>query len=65
MAGELRRYWPLAASLAAATGQGPSAPGIEVVADRLASRLPCLELTLPVRPGPRLAAMLEPLEAIA
>jgi hypothetical protein len=64
MAGELRRYWPLAASLAAATGLGPSAPPIEAVAERLASRLPCLELTLPSRPGARLAAILDPPESI-
>lgn len=64
MAGELRRYWPLAASLAAATGLGPSAPRIEAVAERLASRLPCLELTLPSRPGARLAAVLEPPESV-
>jgi len=65
MAGELRRYWPLAACLAAATGMGPAAPRIEAVAKRLAARLPCLELTLPSRPGVRLAALLEPLEASA
>jgi len=65
MAGELRRYWPLAATLAAATGLGPATPRIEAVAERLAARLPCLELTLPSRPGARLAALLEPLEATA
>jgi len=64
MAGELRRYWPLAASLAAATGLGPSAPRVEAVAERIASRLPCLELTLPSRPGARLASLLEPMEAV-
>ncbi len=64
MAGELRRYWPLASTLAAATGLGPSAPPVESVAETVASLLPGLELTLPSRPGARLARLLEPVEAL-
>lgn len=46
MAGELRRYWAFAASLAAATGLGPAHPAIEQVAQRLATTLPCLRVVL-------------------
>ncbi|MDQ1494938.1 MAG: hypothetical protein QOG69_1421 [Actinomycetota bacterium] len=46
MAGELRRYWAFAATLAAGTGLGPAQPEIKRVADRLATRLPCHVVTL-------------------
>jgi hypothetical protein len=46
MAGELRRYWAFAATLAAGTGLGPVAPTVEAVARRLTGALPCLSLTL-------------------
>jgi hypothetical protein len=46
MAGELRRYWAFAATLAAGTGLGPAHPEIKSVADRLATRLPCHIVTL-------------------
>jgi hypothetical protein len=62
-AGELRRYWAVAATLTAGTGVGPAHPPIESVARRLASNLPCLEVVLPSRPGVRLADLLSPLEA--
>lgn len=42
-AGELRRYWAFAASLALATGVGPAHPPVAEVAGRLAAALPCLE----------------------
>ena len=45
-AGELRRYWPLAASLALATDRGPAVPPVELVAARLVQDLPCVELRL-------------------
>ena len=51
MAGELRRYWGLAATLAAAAGLGPIHPPVEGVAQELCRRLPCAELLLPRVPG--------------
>jgi hypothetical protein len=51
MAGELRRYWGLAATLAAGTGLGPAHPPVEGVAHELCHRLPCAELLLPRKPG--------------
>ena len=47
MAGELRRYWGFAATLALATGEGPSAPPVAAVARMLAERLPSCEIVLP------------------
>jgi hypothetical protein len=44
MAGELRRFWPFAATLALATGIGPPHPDVSGVAARFAARLPCLEV---------------------
>lgn len=44
MAGELRRFWPFAATLALATGLGPAHPDVRGVASALAARLPCLEI---------------------
>lgn len=44
-AGELRRFWPLAAHLALA-GLGPAHPPLEQLADQLTGPLPCFELTL-------------------
>ena len=64
-AGELRRYWAVAATLTAATGVGPAHPPVEQVARRLASDLPCLEVVLACQPGARLADFLNPLEATA
>lgn len=43
-AGELRRYWALAATLALATGRGPAHPAVAAVADGYARRLPCLRV---------------------
>ena len=61
-AGELRRFWPLCASLALATGRGPALPAVEDVARRLTERLPCLDLALGPTPGTPLRTMLaEPL----
>jgi hypothetical protein len=50
MAGELRRFWQFAATLALATGLGPAHPDVSGVASALADRLPCLELRLGDRP---------------
>jgi hypothetical protein len=62
-AGELRRYWAVAATLTAATGLGPVHPPVEEIARRLASNLPCLEIVLPREPGVRLADLLTELQA--
>ena len=44
MAGELRRFWPLAATLALATGIGPAHPDVSGIATALAARLPCIDV---------------------
>jgi hypothetical protein len=41
-AGELRRYWAFAATLALSTGRGPAHPPIEAVAAGYTDRLPCV-----------------------
>jgi hypothetical protein len=65
MAGELRRYWAFAATLAAGTDLGPSHAPVEAIARQLASRLPSVEIVLPRKPGVRLADLLSQMEAIA
>ena len=62
-AGELRRYWPLAAALAVATGRGPVHPAITESTRRLCEAVPCLELELGSRPGARLEDTLSDLES--
>jgi hypothetical protein len=57
-AGELRRFWPLAAVLGLATGRGPAHPPVELVAGLITERLPCFDLQLGSRPGLPLATML-------
>lgn len=51
MAGELRRYWAFAATLALGTGLGGSHPPVQRVARELSDRLPCLRVTLGDRQG--------------
>jgi hypothetical protein len=64
-AGELRRFWPLVATLGLATGRGPVHPAVELVAGILTARLPCYELELGLPPGPRLGdALAEQLAAV-
>jgi hypothetical protein len=46
MAGELRRFWALAAVLSAGTAAAPPHPPVEAVAGRFAERLPCFSLVL-------------------
>jgi hypothetical protein len=58
MAGELRRYWAFAATLALGTGLGETHPAVEGVARALSTGLPCLELVLGERPGPPLGSLL-------
>lgn len=43
-AGELRRYWAFAATLALGTGIGPAHPPIEALAAGYARRLPCVRV---------------------
>ncbi|TDU83937.1 hypothetical protein EV138_6401 [Kribbella voronezhensis] len=59
-AGELLRFWPIAAALAMATGCGPAHPPVQQVAATLAARLPCLELQLGRQPGAGLTELLHP-----
>ena len=46
MAGELRRYWAFAGTLALATGIGPPHPDVHGIAVALADRLPCFEVRM-------------------
>lgn len=50
MAGELRRYWAFASTMALGTGVGEAHPRVDHVARTLAAGLPCWELTLGERP---------------
>jgi hypothetical protein len=58
MAGELRRFWAFAATLALGTGLGGSHPRVEMIADTLSARLPCLRVTLGDHPGASLRELL-------
>lgn len=58
MAGELRRYWSMAATLALATGRGPAHPPVADVARDLAARLPAFEIMLAAPPAPDLSELL-------
>jgi len=46
MAGELRRFWAFAGTLALATGIGPAHPDVLGIAAALADRLPCVEVRM-------------------
>ncbi|MEO7131873.1 MAG: hypothetical protein ABIZ07_10905 [Dermatophilaceae bacterium] len=48
-AGELRRYWAFAATLALGLGRGPAHPSISTVSDTLARSVPCYEAVLGAR----------------
>ena len=65
MAGELRRYWPFAATLAAATGVGPAHPAVAEVVATFAQSLPCFRLTLGRTPGVSLTELLSTMEVAA
>ncbi len=58
-AGELRRYWGFAATLALGTGRGPAHPGVEAAARTLVRGARTRALVLPHRPGTRLAQLLD------
>ena len=62
-AGELRRYWPLAAALAVATGRGPVHPAITETTRQICETVPCVELELGSTPGARLRETLSDLES--
>jgi len=64
MAGELRRYWALAATLAAGTGIGPAHPPITDVAAAYAAGLNCFSLTFARSRGTRLAELLPSVEEV-
>jgi hypothetical protein len=64
MAGELRRYWGFAATLAAGTGLGPSHPRITEVANTLATALSCQTLAFSKSPGTRLSQIMAPEPAV-
>jgi hypothetical protein len=57
MAGELRRYWAFAATLALGTGTGDIHPTVADTAATLCARLPCLRVTLADRPGTPLGGL--------
>ncbi len=58
MAGELRRYWAFAATLAAGTEIGPAHPPVSSVASAFAAQLPCYALLFARSGGVRLAELL-------
>lgn len=57
-AGELRRYWAFAATLALGTGLGPAHPSVEAAARAVADEAECVELRLPARAGTDAAGLL-------
>ena len=59
MAGELRRYWAFAETLAAGTAVGPAEPGVAQVASAFAAGLPCFVLALGRKRGASLSQMLQ------
>ena len=63
MAGELRRYWAFAATLALGAGIGGSHPPIQDIAQQLSTSLPCLRVSLGDSPGAPLSELLR--DAIA
>ena len=60
MAGELRRYWAFASTIALGTGVGDIHPKVDQVARTLTASLPCREVTLGERPVPPLERLLAP-----
>jgi hypothetical protein len=57
-AGELRRFWTFAASLASATGAGPAHPPVAAAAEALANAAPCFEVSRPAPDGPSVSALI-------
>jgi hypothetical protein len=59
MAGELRRYWAYAATLALGTGEGASHPQVSATAVTLSQSLPCLKVALGSRKGLPLSGLIK------
>ncbi len=57
-AGELRRYWAFASTLALGTGLGPAHPPVVATAGDLAHGIPCSEVQLPATPGAHLTDLI-------
>jgi hypothetical protein len=57
-AGELRRYWAFASTLALGTGLGPAHPPVVGSAGDLAYGIPCSQVQLPATPGAHLADLI-------
>lgn len=57
-AGELRRYWAFASTLALGTGLGPAHPPVVGSAGDLAHGIPCSKLQLPATPGVHLTDLI-------
>jgi hypothetical protein len=64
MAGELRRFWAFAATLAAGTGAGPTHPPILEVASAFAARLPCFVMNLGTPGVARVSDLLRTVEEV-
>lgn len=60
MAGELRRYWPFAATLASGTDLGPPHAPISEVVDRLVDRASCVEMLFPKATDATVSGLLTP-----
>jgi hypothetical protein len=58
-AGELRRYWAFAATLALGLGRGPAHPPVAAVSEAIADAVPCTLVELPPVPGTTLAQIIE------
>lgn len=63
-AGELRRYWAWAATLALGTGLGPAHPPVAAVADALAGSVPVLGVRLPRTAGTTLGEIVDRVRAL-
>lgn len=57
-AGELRRYWAFASTLALGTGLGPAHPPVVATAGALVHGIPCSEVQLPATPGAHLTDLI-------
>jgi hypothetical protein len=64
LAGELRRFWAFAATLALGTGAGPAHPPVSEAAAAFAARLPCFVLNLGSPGGARVSELLSAVEAV-
>ncbi|HET8594971.1 MAG TPA: hypothetical protein VFM07_06965 [Intrasporangium sp.] len=58
-AGELRRYWAFAATVALGLGRGPAHPPVAAVAGAITDAVPCTIVELPSVPGTTLAEIVQ------